>query len=211
MIEDFIISIIEAFKSLSYAGIFLALSIEFIPAEIVLPLAGYWVSKGDMTLAGTVFAGSLGGVSGPLVLYGIGRLGGRPFLLKYGKYIWIKPESLQKSDDFFQKHGGLVAFSGRFIPGVRTLISLPCGIAKMNVWVFSLYTYAAMLPITFAYVYLGMKLGENWKSVGSILDQYMVPVGIFIVLLLILWMFLKRRKQRAKTEKISQFVKKVKR
>ncbi|WP_411692168.1 DedA family protein [Bacillus amyloliquefaciens] len=205
------ISIIEAFKSLSYAGIFLALSIEFIPAEIVLPLAGYWVSKGDMTLAGTVFAGSLGGVSGPLFLYGIGRLGGRPFLLKYGKYIWIKPESLQKSDDFFQKHGGLVAFSGRFIPGVRTLISLPCGIAKMNVWVFSLYTYAAMLPITFAYVYLGMKLGENWKSVGSILDQYMLPLGIFIVLLLILWMFLKRRKQRAKTEKISQFVKKVKR
>lgn len=56
----------------------MALSIEFIPAEIVLPLAGYWVSKGDMTLAGAVFAGSLGGVSGPLVLYGIGRLGGRP-------------------------------------------------------------------------------------------------------------------------------------
>ncbi|MGC4752405.1 DedA family protein [Bacillus velezensis] len=211
MIEDFIISIIEAFKSLSYAGIFLALSIEFIPAEIVLPLAGYWVSKGDMTLAGAVFAGSLGGVSGPLVLYGIVRLGGRPFLLKYGKYIWIKPESLQKSDDFFQKHGGLVAFSGRFIPGVRTLISLPCGIAKMNIWVFSLYTYAAMLPITFAYVYLGMKLGENWKSVGSILDQYMLPLGIFIVLLLVLWMLWKRRKQRIKTEKISQFVKKVKR
>lgn len=187
----------------------MALSIEFIPAEIVLPLAGYWVSKGDMTLAGTVFAGSLGGVSGPLVLYGIGRLGGRPFLLKYGKYIWIKPESLQKSDDFFQKHGGLVAFSGRFIPGVRTLISLPCGIAKMNVWVFSLYTYAAMLPITFAYVYLGMKLGENWKSVGSILDQYMLPLGIFIVLLLILWMFLKRRKQRAKTEKFLNLLKKL--
>ncbi|NRR25360.1 DedA family protein [Bacillus velezensis] len=189
----------------------MALSIEFIPAEIVLPLAGYWVSKEDMTLAGAVFAGSLGGVSGPLVLYGIGRLGGRPFLLKYGKYIWIKPESLEKSDDFFQKHGGLVAFIGRFIPGVRTLISLPCGIAKMNIWVFSLYTYAAMLPITFAYVYLGMKLGENWKSVGSILDQYMLPLGIFIVLLLVLWMFLKRRKQRVKTEKISQFVKKVKR
>ncbi len=187
----------------------MALSIEFIPAEIVLPLAGYWVSKGDMTLAGTVFAGSLGGVSGPLVLYGIGRLGGRPFLLKYGKYIWIKPESLQKSDDFFQKHGGLVAFSGRFIPGVRTLISLPCGIAKMNVWVFSLYTYAAMLPITFAYVYLGMKLGENWKSVGSILDQYMLPLGIFIVLLLILWMFLKRRKQRPKQKKFLNLLKKL--
>lgn len=193
LIEDVILSMIEAFKSLSYAGIFLALSIEFIPAEIVLPLAGYWVSRGDMTFAGAVFAGSLGGLSGPLVLYWIGRWGGRPFLLKFGKYIWIKPESLQKSDEFFQKHGGFVAFSGRFLPGVRTLISLPCGIAKMNVWVFSLYTYIAMLPITYVYVYLGMKLGENWKSVGSILDQYMLPFGIFIVLLFVVYMLMRRR------------------
>lgn len=106
-IEELVMSWIEAFKSLSYFGIFLALCIEFIPAEIVLPLAGYWVSKGDMTLFGAVLAGSLGGVAGPLTLYWIGRYGGRPFLERFGKYLFIKPEALDKSDEFFKSMGDL--------------------------------------------------------------------------------------------------------
>lgn len=184
---------------MSYFGIFLALCIEFVPAEVVLPLAGYWISKGDMAFIGVVAAGSIGGVAGPLTLYWLGRYGGRPFLNKYGKYIFIKPESLDKSDAFFEKHGGFVAFSGRFIPGVRTLISIPCGIAKMNVWVFCLYTFLAITPITFVYVYLGFVLGENWKEVGAILDPYLLPIGIGVVLLFVLYLFLKRRKRKTET------------
>ncbi|BBP88772.1 hypothetical protein BsIDN1_23900 [Bacillus safensis] len=89
-IEDFIISLADAFKNLSYFGIFLALCIEFVPAEVVLPLAGYWVSEGDMAFIGVVAAGSIGGVAGPLTLYWLGRYGGRPFLNKYGKYFFYK-------------------------------------------------------------------------------------------------------------------------
>ncbi|MCY8817755.1 DedA family protein [Bacillus atrophaeus] len=211
IIEALVMQLIEAFKSLSYFGIFLALCIEFIPAEIVLPLAGYWVSKGDMTLIGVIIAGSLGGVAGPLTLYWIGRHGGRPFLERFGKYIFIKPEALDKSDQFFQKHGGFVAFSGRFLPGVRTLISIPCGIAKMNVWAFSIYTFLAMLPITFVYVYLGVKLGQNWKEVGSILDQYMLPAGICIVLVFAIYLFMKKKKKKSKSENLSVFLNKDKR
>ncbi|MED4826715.1 DedA family protein [Bacillus atrophaeus] len=210
IIEALVMQLIEAFKSLSYFGIFLALCIEFIPAEIVLPLAGYWVSKGDMTLIGVIIAGSLGGVAGPLTLYWIGRYGGRPFLERFGKYIFIKPEALDKSDQFFQKHGGFVAFSGRFLPGVRTLISIPCGIAKMNVWAFSVYTFLAMLPITFVYVYLGVKLGQNWKEVGSILDQYMLPAGICIVLVFAIYLFTKKKKKKSKSENLSVFLNKDK-
>ncbi|MCG8395524.1 DedA family protein [Bacillus atrophaeus] len=209
-IEALVMQLIEAFKSLSYFGIFLALCIEFIPAEIVLPLAGYWVSKGDMTLIGVIIAGSLGGVAGPLTLYWIGRYGGRPFLERFGKYIFIKPEALDKSDQFFQKHGGFVAFSGRFLPGVRTLISIPCGIAKMNVWAFSIYTFLAMLPITFVYVYLGVKLGQNWKEVGSILDQYMLPAGICIVVVFAIYLFMKKKKKKSKSENLSVFLNKDK-
>ncbi|MCY8521449.1 DedA family protein [Bacillus atrophaeus] len=211
IIEALVMQLIEAFKSLSYFGIFLALCIEFIPAEIVLPLAGYWVSKGDMTLIGVIIAGSLGGVAGPLTLYWIGRYGGRPFLERFGKYIFIKPEALDKSDQFFQKHGGFVAFSGRFLPGIRTLISIPCGIAKMNVWAFSIYTFLAMLPITFVYVYLGVKLGQNWKEVGSILDQYMLPAGICIVLVFAIYLFMKKKKKKSKSENLSVFLNKDKR
>lgn len=106
-IEEFILSLAEAFKSLSYLGIFLALCIEFVPAEIVLPLAGYWVYQGDMLLIGVVAAGSLGGVAGPLTLYWLGRYGGRPFLERYGKYFFIKPEALEKSDRFLKSTGDL--------------------------------------------------------------------------------------------------------
>lgn len=116
-----------------------------------------------------------------------------------GSTFFVKPESLDKSDAFFEKHGGFVAFSGRFIPGVRTLISIPCGIAKMNVWVFCLYTFLAITPITFVYVYLGFVLGENWKEVGAMLDPYLLPIGIGIVLLFVMYIWLKRRKRKAET------------
>jgi len=127
--ETLIMQMVESFKELSYFGIMLALTFEFVPAELVLPLAGYWVYEGDMNLIGAIIAGSIGGVLGPLTLYALGRYGGRTVILKYGKYFFIKEEHMDKSDQFFEKYGGAVAFLGRFVPGVRTAISIPCGIA----------------------------------------------------------------------------------
>ncbi|MDQ0271391.1 DedA family protein [Cytobacillus purgationiresistens] len=206
--EQLIMEIINWFKDLSYLGIFLALCIEFIPAEVVLPLAGFWVSEGDMLLWGVVLAGSLGGVAGPLTLYWLGRYGGRPFLEKYGKYFFISHESLNKADAFFEKHGAFVAFSARFLPGVRTIISVPCGMAKMNPWIFSLYTFLAMAPITFFYVYLGVKLGENWQDVKGILNDYMLPVGILLVVIFVVYQLIRRKRNKDKSESISDFMSK---
>ncbi|MDQ0223700.1 membrane protein DedA with SNARE-associated domain [Metabacillus niabensis] len=185
--DELILTIVENFKELSYLGIMLALTIEFVPAEIVLPLAGYWVYQGDMTLFGTVLAGTVGGTFGPLTLYALGRFGGRPFILKYGKYFFINEEKLSKADEFFEKNGGMVAFTARFLPGVRTLISIPCGMAKMNVWIFSIYTFLAMLPITFIYVFLGLKLGDRWKDVGELANTYILPIGIGVLVLFVLY------------------------
>ncbi|MED4128732.1 MULTISPECIES: DedA family protein [Shouchella] len=192
--EQLLFDLMEWFKDLSYLGVFIALCIEFIPAELVLPLAGFWVSEGEMLFWGVVVAGSLGGVVGPLTLYSIGRFGGRPLLEKYGKYIFMKEENLQKADRFFQSHGAFVAFSARFLPGVRTLISVPCGMAKMNPWIFSLYTFLAMAPITFFYVYFGVELGENWAEVKGLLQQYLVPFGIGLVMVFFIYLLVKRRK-----------------
>lgn len=191
--EHYILAFIEYFKDLSYFGVLLALCFEFVPAEIVLPLAGYWVYEGDMTLWGTVLAGTIGGTIGPLTLYALGRYGGRPFLLKYGKYMFINEENLAKADAFFAKNGAMVAFTARFLPGVRTLISIPCGMAKMNVWIFSIYTFVAMLPITFLYVYLGFKLGDKWEEVGSIANEYLLPAGFVIVIIFLLYKFMTRK------------------
>lgn len=193
IVEALIMQMIEAFKELSYFGITLALTFEFVPAELVLPLAGYWVYQGDMNLFGAILAGSIGGVLGPLTLYALGRYGGRVAILKFGKYFFIKEEHMDKSDQFFEKYGGAVAFLGRFIPGVRTAISIPCGIAKMSVWKFIVYTYIAMLPVTAIYVYLGYVLGPQWERAGEIFGQYANYLLIPITLLII-WMIVKRRK-----------------
>ncbi|WP_456275787.1 DedA family protein [Bacillus sp. AK128] len=191
--EEWIISFVEFLKQFSYAGIMLALTFEFVPAEVVLPLAGYWVYEGDMSFWLVVLAGTIGGTFGPLTLYALGRYGGRPFLIKYGKYIFIKEEQINKADEFFIKYGGIVAFTGRFVPGVRTLISIPCGMAKMNVWVFSIYTFIAMFPITALYVYLGVQLGPRWKDVGGIADQYLIPITIGLVIIIVLYVMWKKR------------------
>jgi membrane protein DedA with SNARE-associated domain len=193
--EHLIIEFIEFLKGLSYLGVVIALTFEFVPAELVLPLAGYWVYQGDMNLWLVVLAGTVGGTFGPLTLYALGRYGGRPFILKYGKYFFIKEKQLAKADEFFEKHGGKVAFTARFLPGVRTLISIPCGMAKMNVWIFSVYTFIAMFPITFLYVYLGFKLGPKWKEVGALANEYLLPAGIGMFAVILAYVFIKNRKK----------------
>jgi len=194
--HDLLMNFIFWLKGLSYLGIVLALTIETIPGEIVLPLAGYWVYQGDFNIWLTILAGTIGGVTGPLTLYVLGRYGGRPLILKYGKYFFIKEKHLDSSDKFFQKYGNGVAFFGRFIPGLRTAISIPCGIAKMNVWAFICYTGLAMIPITSLYVLLGVKLGENWEQVGDILSPYLKPIGIFLLLFFIAFFALKLKKKQ---------------
>ncbi|MFX3622447.1 MAG: DedA family protein [Ectobacillus sp.] len=181
--EQLILQFIEFFKQFSYAGIIFALTFEFVPAELVLPLVGYWVYQGDMNLFWAILAGALGGTTGPLTLYALGYYGGRPLLQKYGKYLFIKEKELQKADEFFKKHGPSVAFLGRFVPGIRTLISVPCGIAKMNIWQFSVYTFLAMLPVTTLYIYMGMKLGEHWQQAGEAAKQYLMPLTVVAIII----------------------------
>ncbi len=195
IMEQLILEFVQFLKGLSYLGIVIALSFEFVPAELVLPLAGYWVYEGDMNLWLVVLAGTVGGTFGPLTLYFLGRWGGRPFLEKYGKYFFIKEKQLDAADHFFQRHGAIVAFSARFLPGLRTIISIPCGMAKMNPWTFSIYTFVAMFPITFLYVYLGYKLGPRWEDVGHLADQYTLPILAGMVLFIISYVLLKKRKK----------------
>ncbi|AQX56001.1 DedA family protein [Priestia flexa] len=196
MLETIVLSLVEALKQLSYFGVILALTFEFVPAELVLPLVGYWVYQGDMNLYLAILAGTVGGVFGPLTLYALGRYGGRPLVLKYGKYFLVKEKEIDAADRFFNKYGAGVAFFGRFIPGVRTAISLPCGMAKMNVWQFSIYTFVAMLPITALYVYLGYKLGPQWEDVGPIVSQYMQPIGIGLLVIIVIFFTFKYVKKK---------------
>ncbi|HDX9580773.1 TPA: DedA family protein [Bacillus pseudomycoides] len=197
--EQLILDFIHYLKQFSYFGVMLALTFEFVPAEVVLPLVGYWVYEGDMNFWIAVLVGTIGGTTGPLTLYALGYYGGRPLLMKYGKYFFIKEEQIQKADQFFTKYGPVVAFTGRFVPGVRTLISIPCGMAKMNIWQFIIYTFVAMFPLTALYVYVGMKLGPHWHKAGAMIEQYMLPMlGIIAVFLIgfVMYKLIKKKSRR---------------
>lgn len=195
MLDTIIMSMVEFFKGFGYFGVLLALCFEFIPAEIVLPMAGFWISQGEFNYYLMVLAGTVGGTIGPITLYALGRYGGRPLVLKYGKYFLVNEKQVNAADKFFAKYGAGVAFFARFMPVVRTAISVPCGMAKMSLAKFSIYTFAAMLPITALYVYLGIKLGENWEEAGALFKQYLQPVIIALAILALIYGVYKYRQK----------------
>ncbi|MBP1967115.1 DedA family protein [Paenibacillus aceris] len=159
--------LLQSVVSLGYLGVILGLAIEIIPSEIVLAYAGYLVFQGHLSFWGAVAAGTVGGLVAQCIVYAIGYYGGRPFLLKYGKFILIKPKHIQLADRWFERHGSPVVFFARFIPVVRHAISIPAGVTRMNLWKFSIYTLAASLPWAIIFINIGMKLGENWGNVKS--------------------------------------------
>ena len=195
MLDTIIMSMVEFFKGFGYFGVLLALCFEFIPAEIVLPMAGFWISQGEFNYYLMVLAGTVGGTIGPITLYALGRYGGRPLVLKYGKYFLINEKQVNASDKFFAKCAAGVACFARFMPVVRTVISVPCGVAKRSLTKFSVYTFCAMLPITALYVYLGIKLGENWEEAGALFKQYLQPFVIAIAVLALIYGVYKYRQK----------------
>lgn len=193
LMKDFVLSILMTLTDLGYFGIALGLMIEIIPSEIVLGYGGYMVSLGEISFAGAVIAGSIGGTLAQLFLYWIGYYGGRPFLEKYGKYILIHKKQIDVAELWFRRYGTGVIFTARFIPVVRHAISIPAGIAKMSPMKFTLYTLAAIIPWTILFLYLGTVLGKNWADIKTYAEPYVVPAIIVAVILAVVYYLVKRR------------------
>lgn len=144
MLKDFTAWLVGAVESMGYAGItalmFLESSFFPFPSEVVMPPAGYLAYMGRMSLLGAVAAGIVGSILGALFNYWIAVKLGRPFLLRYGKYFFITQESVEKSEAFFTKHGHISTLVGRLLPVIRQYISLPAGIARMPLGVFTAFT-----------------------------------------------------------------------
>ncbi|AKQ72475.1 MULTISPECIES: DedA family protein [Bacillus] len=181
---------------LGYFGIAIGLMIEIIPSEIVLAYGGYLVSSGSITMTGAVIAGVIGGTIAQLFLYWIGYYGGRPFLYKYGKYLLIQKHHIQTAEKWFEKYGGGVVFSARFIPVVRHAISIPAGIAKMPILKFTGLTVLAIIPWSILFVYLGIQLGSQWDHVENVARTYTTPIMIGAAAMIILYFGLKKLRKK---------------
>ncbi len=197
---------IDIISYLGYWGVFLAMTIESacipLPSEVIMPFAGFEVSKGNMTLLGITIVGTLGNVVGSWIAYFVGLKGGRPFLEKYGKYVFISPRSLDRAHNWFERYGHEAVFISRMLPGIRTFISLPAGIAEMDFKKFTIYTFAGSLPWVFALGYIGVMLGVHWEDIKPYFHMLDVIVGIAIVVAVvyIVYRYRKRQQNLSKTD-----------
>jgi len=206
------IFITNMYVTLGLAGIVIAMALESccipLPSEIVMPLAGVMFVEGKL-LAGVNFwlglvlialAGAIGCLIGSTAAYGIGYTGGRPLMLKYGRYVLISQHDADMADRFFQKWGGATAFFSRLMPIVRTYISLPAGITKMPFIKFCVYTFLGSFPWCFLLAYVGTVVGNNLSALTPIFRSFEVVIIIALVILLVLYIWrhiLNDRKARA--------------
>ena len=155
-----------------------------IPSEVVLPLAGFFVARGELSFVGVLFAATLGSVLGSILLYEVARYGGRPFVLRYGSLLRVGPEELDRADAWFVRRGPIVVLVGRCIPGVRSLVSLPAGMLKMSRVAYILLTLVGSLIWNTALIGIGWILGEEWEKVSDVVGAVGTPLLIVVLLIL---------------------------
>ena len=196
MLRELAQTLVDLIFDWGYLGILIMMAIEssFIPfpSEIVLIPAGYLASKGEMSITMIMLAGLGGSLIGAFINYYLALSLGRKILIKYGKYFFIKETTLNKMDDYFAKHGAISTFIGRLIPGIRQLISIPAGIARMNLVKFSIYTSLGAGIWAFILTMLGYFIGENQDLIDTYLKQITILV-LFLLVLLGSWYAYKRR------------------
>jgi membrane protein DedA with SNARE-associated domain len=194
--------IINTIASLGYMGIGLMMAIESacvpLPSEVIMPFAGFLVAQGRFSILGVSLAGALGCVAGSVIAYAVGAWCGRDFIEKYGKYILIHRDDLELADKFFNKYGSGAIFFSRLMPIVRTFISLPAGIARMNFTKFIIYTFIGSLPWCLALAYIGKKLGDHWDTLGVYFHKFDFVIGI-VILLGVVWYVIRHVKQMKRT------------
>ncbi len=194
--------VIGVISASGYAGIFILMTLESacipIPSEVIMPFSGYLVSIGRFSLWQVVIWGALGNLAGSLLAYWVGSIGGRRLVEKYGKYLLISTGDLETAERWFEKYGTASVFFSRLLPVVRTFISFPAGVVKMDLKKFSAYTLAGSIPWSLALAYLGLKAGESWDYLKGYFHRFDLVIAILLVTGAVWWVtrhFFKNRKK----------------
>ncbi|MBI2658905.1 DedA family protein [Candidatus Woesearchaeota archaeon] len=187
-----------------YFGLFILMALESmiapVPSEVVMPFAGYLVLQNRFNFWIAVLASGLGSLFGSLASYYMGAYLGRPFVLKFGKYLLLEEEHLEWAEKWFKKQGEKTIFISRFVPVVRHLISIPAGIAKMPMKKFLAYTFAGAAIWNLILLYAGFKLGEHWGKIHEFSKELDIIFVIAVVLFFayFIWKHHKRRNEKSR-------------
>lgn len=201
--QEAIISIMNQF---GYVGVFLLIAIENIfppiPSEVILLFGGFMTTYSSMNLFGVTLVSTLGSLLGAIVLYYIGKILNKERLKKIvrgkaGKILRLKEKDIDMADQWFDTKGNKTVFFCRFIPLVRSLISIPAGMSEMDMKKFILYTVLGSTVWNFVLTFVGSKVGQNWKAIARGLDQYshvIVAILLFVFFIGIILFYKKRKK-----------------
>ena len=197
--------IVESVGSLGYAGIVVMMFLESsffpFPSEVVMPPAGYLASQGEMSLFLVIFFGICGSILGAIFNYWIAVKWGRPFFEKFGKYFFVTKESLDKAEEFFAKHGHISTFTGRLLPVIRQYISLPAGLARMNLGSFIFFTTLGSGIWVIILALLGYFLGQNTALINQNLHKISIGLIIFCAVLIVGYFFYQKYKAKKNEKK----------
>lgn len=193
MLEQLSAFIIHLIQTSGYLGVFILMTLESalipIPSEITMPFSGFLVSTGNLSFILVVLAGAFGNLIGSLMAYALGYYLEETVILslvgKYGKFILMTKEDYEKSLKWFNKYGEAITFFSRLLPAVRTFISLPAGLAEMNILKFSIYTFLGSLIWSTFLTYIGVYLGDNWHSLEGYFRKFEILIAgtfIFVVI-----------------------------
>lgn len=199
-IHEWLSQLLAWVESLGYFGIIIGLAIEVIPSEIVLGYGGYLVSKGDINYWVAVLCGTIGALLQQWILYAIGRYGGRPVVDKFGKYLHLKPKHIDLAEKWFEKYGPIIVFTGRFVPIMRQVVSIPAGMARMNLTKFSILTLIASIPWSLLFVGLGWTLGDQWENIDEKAAPYVQPTILIALALLVVYFVYQYARKRSKNK-----------
>ena len=204
--ENFILDMINQF---GYLGVFLLIAIENIfppiPSEVILLFGGFMTTYTSLNIFGMSIASTLGSLIGAIVLYLIGKFFNKERLKaivssKVGKILRLKNEDIDKADNWFETKGNKTVFFCRFIPIVRSLISIPAGMSEMAMGKFLVYTITGSLIWNVVLIVMGSIVGENWTSILEIFDTYSHIVLILLIIIFIALVFIFYRKRLNKKE-----------
>jgi membrane protein DedA with SNARE-associated domain len=197
--------IIHFISTLGYFGVFILMTLESacvpIPSEVTMPFSGSLIASGQFNFWLLVIIGTLGNLVGSLLAYWLGAWGQeavvRKVIIKYGKYILVSEHEYDRSERWFRNHGELMVFASRILPVLRTFISLPAGVARMNLTRFVVYTTVGSFIWSFILTKIGVTLGANWQSLEVYFRKFDLVIVVAFVALVIwyIWHKLKHVKR----------------
>lgn len=189
----------DIIDALGYGGVLVLMALENsvfpVPSELILCFAGWLVYEGHMRMDAVIAMGTAGSVLGCLLMYYLGMYGGRGAVMRWGRYLHLGESDLDRASEWFRRYGDWAVMLSRLVPILRTVMSIPAGMARMALWRFVLFTTLGTLPYVALLTYVGYLLGPEWPAIFAVIGRFELPAIAAVVLGTLAWFWWKRRRR----------------